>query len=143
MGRPGRRLLPAKGSGRLLMLMLLGLICTFARGVNAEEPFTEVLLAVRDGKLLAFSARGNNWVEKPLMLKEHVVSQTARGNVGVVITDKRILAFSAFTNRWHSEDLKLRETIRSVTVEGNAAVVMTDRRLLGFNAHTGNWVEAR
>lgn len=109
--------------------------------VWAGDYITQVLVTVKDDKLMAFSAYANNWVRYNLYLKENVVSKNADGNLAVVVTNKRLVAFSVFTNRWEVEDLKLDETVQDIQVEGNAAVVTTNKRVMGFNAHSGHWLE--
>jgi len=127
--KPAKVLMPL-----VLWLLLVG-------DAFSDGYITQVLVTVKDDKLLAFSAYGNNWVEQRLFLKETVVSKKSVGNLAVVVTDKRLVGFSVFTNRWRVEDLKLDETVEDVTVEGNAAIVTTTKRVLGFNARTGNWLE--
>lgn len=123
----------------IFILVMLGL--SFTGAALAGDDITQVLVTVKDDKLLAFSAYGNNWVAQKLYLKETVQSKDSEGNLAIVVTDKRLVGFSIFTNRWRVEDLKLDEIVENVALEGNAAIVTTNKRVLGFNARSGNWLE--
>jgi hypothetical protein len=108
----------------------------------SHEMETEVIIAVKNGKILAFSAVKNRWVHKSLRSSEKVVSKKAQGNIGIVVTTKQILGFSVITDRWTTKDLKIDEEFEELMVEGNVATVITDQRVIGFSAHNGQWSEA-
>ena len=108
----------------------------------SNETTTEVILTVKEGKILAFSAYKSHWVPVSLMLTERVIEKKSQGNIGIVVTNKRMLGFSVLLDQWTSEDLKMNEHFEEVTVEGNVAIVRTGSRIIGYSAHTGQWAEA-
>jgi hypothetical protein len=108
----------------------------------SHEIDTEVIIAVKDDKILAFSAAKDRWSHKNLRSKEKVVSKKAHGNIGIVVTTKQILGFSVITDHWTTKDLKIDEELEEIMVEGNVATVITDQRVIAFSAHNGQWQEA-
>jgi len=108
----------------------------------SHEIETEVIIAVKDDKILAFSAVKNRWVHKSLRSSEKVVSKKAHGNIGIIVTTKQILGFSVITDHWTTKDLKIDEELEEIMVEGNVATVITDQRVIAFSAHNGQWKDA-
>jgi hypothetical protein len=108
----------------------------------SHEIDTEVIIAVKDDKILVFSAVTNRWVHKNLRSNEKVVSKKAHGNIGIVVTTKRMLGFSVMTDRWTTKDLKIDEELEEMMVESNVVIIITNQRVIGFSAHNGQWKEA-
>lgn len=108
----------------------------------SNDFFTEVIVTVKDEKIMAFSASKSNWVSTNVKLSERIISKKSQGNVGIVVTTKRILGFSVLTNRWTYDNLKMNEEPNEIMVEGNVATIETNERVIGFSAHTGQWIEA-
>jgi hypothetical protein len=108
----------------------------------SHEIDTEVIIAVKDDKILAFSAVKNRWVHKSLRSSEKVVSKKAHGNIGIVVTTKQILGFSVITDHWTTKDLKIDEELEEIMVEGNVATVITDKRVIAYSALNDQWQEA-
>ena len=110
--------------------------------IYSNEIYTEVIITVKDEKILAFSAYKNHWVSESIKLSERIISKRSQGNIGIVVTTKRILGFSVITDQWTTEGLKMNEEPGEIIVEGNVATINTNERVIGFSAHTGQWIEA-
>jgi hypothetical protein len=122
----------------LVLTILIGAITVLASPRDAEK---EVLLVVKDRKIMAFSGLKSHWVEIDLKMNESVLSGKTAGNVAVAVTDIRLLGYSTLTDQWSVEDLMMHEVITKVQVEGNVATVETDKRVLGFSARFGEWIK--
>ena len=108
----------------------------------SNEIETEVIITVKDDKILAFSAFKNHWVPININLAERILKKRAQGNIGIVVTNRRILGFSVLTDEWTVDTLKMNENPEEIMVEGNVATITTNERVIGFSAHTGQWIEA-
>jgi len=134
-------MLQKKRSIQILLIALL--IAASAMTSYAVEIDTEVILAERKDKFLAFSGVNDHWVSEDKRLSERILAKATEGNVGIIITHRRILGFSVITDQWTSEDLKVSENIKDITIEieGNVATMTTPTRVIGYSANTGRWVE--
>lgn len=125
------------------IIILMTIISVFAPILShSNEVYTEVIIIVKNDKILAFSAYKNHWVAESIDLSEKVIIKKSEGNIGIVATTKRLLGFSVITDKWNTEDLRMNERLEEVNVEGNVATIKTNKRVIGFNAHTGQWIEA-
>ena len=131
-----------KKETRFVLIILFASLMPFSGYADEIEIEKEVIITVRDKKILAFSAYKSHWVSERMKVSEKVVSKKSEGNIGVVVTTDRLLAFSVFTDRWTVENLKMNEEPEEVMVEGNVATIITNQRAIGFSAHTGKWIEA-
>jgi hypothetical protein len=123
----------------LLVLLVLGPPYT---AHCYDETSNEVLLVIREDKIMAFSGLKNHWVSVKRRLGEKIIVDKHKGHVAVVVTSDRILGFSALTDSWSRESLRVREEFRDLEVDDNVATVVTNHRILGFSARAGSWVEA-
>ena len=108
----------------------------------SHEIDTKVVIVVKDGKVLAFSANNDRWVHISLRSSEELVAKKVQGNIGIVVTTKRMLGFSVITDHWTTKDLKIGEELEEIMVEDNIATVITDQRVIAFSAHNGQWKDA-
>jgi hypothetical protein len=123
------------------LLALLVLWPPYTAYCYNETP-NEVLLVIREDKIMAFSGLKNHWVSVKRRLGERIIVNKHRGNVAVVITSDRILGFSALTDSWSRNSLRVREEVKNLEVDDNVATVVTNHRILGFSARAGSWIEA-
>ncbi len=126
----------------LFLFLTMFFTALFPLTSYSNDIFTEVIITVKDDKIMAFSAAKSNWVSTRIKLSERVLSKKSQGNVGIVVTNKRIVGFSVLTGQWTSENLKMNEEPTEISVEGNVATIETNERVVGFSAHTGQWIEA-
>lgn len=132
--------MPYKKINAVFFITLFTVLSPFLSFSNDID--TEVIITVKDEKILAFSAYKSHWISKSIKLSERIISKKSHGNVGIVVTTKRILGFSVITDQWTTKNLKINEELEEITVEGNVATVETNERALGFSAHNGQWIEA-
>lgn len=128
-------------TNRRIVIYILIFIYIIPNLVFSEEITTDVIIVIKEDKVVAFSGQNGNWVPHNLRLNEEVLLKKAHGNVGVVITNERLYGFSAITGRWNIIGLLINEKIEDLQAEGNVATVVTDQRTFGFNANTGQWSE--
>lgn len=92
-------------TNRKIVIYLLIFIYIIPNLVFSEEITTDVIIVIKEDKVVAFSGQNRNWVPHNLRLKEEVLLKMAHGNVGVVITNERLYGFSAITGRWNIIEL--------------------------------------
>jgi hypothetical protein len=108
-----------------------------------DDIHNQLMLAIRDRQVLAFSALSNAWSAMDLRARERVVEVHEATHVAVVVTNFRILGFSAVTSQWSSLRLESGERPVEIRVRGMAAKVITNFRALGFGAEKGVWAVLR
>lgn len=124
------------GTAQLALAQVVGLL------PDAIER-TDVMAVERDGRdLFAFDGLSGLRSVIRLEVKEEVLFERTRGQVGLVLTNRRALGVAVGTG-WRQLRLRLQETPATVgLVEDRIALVVTDRRALAFSG-PGGWVDEK
>ncbi|MFO0731298.1 MAG: hypothetical protein U0231_02685 [Nitrospiraceae bacterium] len=108
----------------------------------ASGRIIEVVLSVQNGKVSAITPTSGTR-EISLGVGETVLSATARGMNGIVVSSSRLLAFSSETMTWNEQSLDISEQVLDRRVHGTFSLIRTNQRLHAFRATLGRWVEER